>query len=388
MTTKTGMSDHWKLKYLNRLNGLAFSAYDLISRDTRSEHEIETLLDAMQAFKLGKLRGVVRPIADDSTREEMFKVFSMRVEYARFAEETKKYLRRRGVRYIGEIFYITFDARSPHSVKISEALFSEMRNNFGLERHLSPLDMGWTPPYWDEQFSIDLDRPVLEIFGSYQVSLSVAVKRGVYHRDVPSRRTFARREHSVGFHYLGQLLRGISGRTPGVLEEQERILRAVNAPVWAAALVPKDWKAPEDVPAVWLEEQKKIKQETIEWQARKERDRQEQSLELPSATTDEHSLEQNLYRSIDEFELSVRASNAIKSLGILYVGQLVMHTETEFQKKQNPVGKYWIGRKTLIEIKEMLSSMGLSFGMLLRPEVQARLGVLIAINDGDQTSAP
>jgi DNA-directed RNA polymerase subunit alpha len=67
----------------------------------------------------------------------------------------------------------------------------------------------------------------------------------------------------------------------------------------------------------------------------------------------------NLYRNIDELELSVRSSNCLKNANIKYIWELVQKTEAEMLETKN------FGRKSLNEIKEILSEMGLSLGMKL-----------------------
>ncbi len=66
---------------------------------------------------------------------------------------------------------------------------------------------------------------------------------------------------------------------------------------------------------------------------------------------------ENLYRSVDELELSVRSSNCLKNAQILKIYQLVQKTESEMLKTKN------FGRKSLNEIKEVLTSMDLSLGI-------------------------
>jgi DNA-directed RNA polymerase subunit alpha len=68
---------------------------------------------------------------------------------------------------------------------------------------------------------------------------------------------------------------------------------------------------------------------------------------------------ENLYRSVEELELSVRSANCLKNADINKIYQLVSKTETEMLKTKN------FGRKSLNEIKEVLSEMGLSLGMKL-----------------------
>src|ERR1700683_5168814 len=65
----------------------------------------------------------------------------------------------------------------------------------------------------------------------------------------------------------------------------------------------------------------------------------------------------NLNRSVEELELSVRSYNCLKHANIQTIGELVQKTEAEMLKTKN------FGRKSLNEIKEILSSMGLSLGM-------------------------
>jgi DNA-directed RNA polymerase subunit alpha len=71
---------------------------------------------------------------------------------------------------------------------------------------------------------------------------------------------------------------------------------------------------------------------------------------------------ENLKRSVEELELSVRSYNCLKNADIKTIGELVVKTEAEMLKTKN------FGRKSLNEIKEILSEMGLSFGMKLDPE--------------------
>ena len=68
---------------------------------------------------------------------------------------------------------------------------------------------------------------------------------------------------------------------------------------------------------------------------------------------------ENLYRSVEELELSVRSANCLKNADINKIWQLVSKTEAEMLKTKN------FGRKSLNEIKEVLSEMGLSLGIKL-----------------------
>jgi DNA-directed RNA polymerase subunit alpha len=77
----------------------------------------------------------------------------------------------------------------------------------------------------------------------------------------------------------------------------------------------------------------------------------------PAATAE--ALNENLFRPVEELELSVRAANCLQNADIKYIGELVQKTEAEMLKTKN------FGRKSLNEIKEMLNDMGLSFGLKL-----------------------
>jgi DNA-directed RNA polymerase subunit alpha len=65
----------------------------------------------------------------------------------------------------------------------------------------------------------------------------------------------------------------------------------------------------------------------------------------------------NLLMKVDELELSVRSANCLKNDNIIYIGDLVQKTESEMLRTPN------FGRKSLNEIKEVLSQMGLHLGM-------------------------
>jgi DNA-directed RNA polymerase subunit alpha len=78
-------------------------------------------------------------------------------------------------------------------------------------------------------------------------------------------------------------------------------------------------------------------------------------------------LNENLFRNVDELELSVRASNCLKTANIRSIADLVQKTEGELLKTKN------FGKKSLNEIKTILGEMGLSLGMRLDPEEVERL---------------
>ena len=72
---------------------------------------------------------------------------------------------------------------------------------------------------------------------------------------------------------------------------------------------------------------------------------------------DDLPFNRNLLRKVDELELSVRSANCLKNDNIVYIGDLIQKTEAEMLRTPN------FGRKSLNEIKEVLSGMGLHLGM-------------------------
>ncbi len=73
--------------------------------------------------------------------------------------------------------------------------------------------------------------------------------------------------------------------------------------------------------------------------------------------TQNTQLNENLFRSVDDLELSVRSANCLKNANIRHIGELVVRSEAEMLKTKN------FGRKSLNEIKEILTEMGLGLGM-------------------------
>ena len=81
---------------------------------------------------------------------------------------------------------------------------------------------------------------------------------------------------------------------------------------------------------------------------------------LDQRKDDEQSaMNKNLFRSVNELELSVRAANCLKNANIKTIADLVQKSEMEMLKTKN------FGKKSLNEIKEILTEMGLGLGMKL-----------------------
>jgi len=86
---------------------------------------------------------------------------------------------------------------------------------------------------------------------------------------------------------------------------------------------------------------------------------EEEAMSYPEDEEEKEAFNENLLRSVDELELSVRSANCLKHANIKLIGDLVQKTEAEILATKN------FGRKSLNEIKEILTEMGLSLGMKL-----------------------
>jgi len=86
-----------------------------------------------------------------------------------------------------------------------------------------------------------------------------------------------------------------------------------------------------------------------------------EAIEAQEAVVEPESepLNENLFRCVDELDLSVRSANCLQNADIKYIGELVQRSEGEMLKTKN------FGRKSLLEIKELLTEMSLGLGMKL-----------------------
>jgi DNA-directed RNA polymerase subunit alpha len=84
---------------------------------------------------------------------------------------------------------------------------------------------------------------------------------------------------------------------------------------------------------------------------------EEEEEAISASASDDEPLNENLFRSVEELELSVRSANCLQNANIHLIGELVQKTEGEMLKTKN------FGRKSLKEIKEILNDMGLQLGM-------------------------
>ena len=87
----------------------------------------------------------------------------------------------------------------------------------------------------------------------------------------------------------------------------------------------------------------------------------EEEEEVPVGIPEEtkQTVNENLFRTVEELELSVRSANCLQNAGITFIGELVQKTEAEMLKTKN------FGRKSLKEIRDILSEMDLQLGTRL-----------------------
>lgn len=106
--------------------------------------------------------------------------------------------------------------------------------------------------------------------------------------------------------------------------------------------------------------------------------------ELPAFEPAQEKVNENLLKSVDELELSVRSMNCLQNANIKHIGDLVQKSESEMLKTKN------FGRKSLKEIKDVLAEMGLTLGMKLdnwppKEESSAPAPAVISGGNGGQT---
>lgn len=95
---------------------------------------------------------------------------------------------------------------------------------------------------------------------------------------------------------------------------------------------------------------------------------EEEEPEMEEEESQEQEWNEALFKRVDELELSVRSQNCLQNAGIEYIWQLVERSEAEMLKTKN------FGRKSLNEIKEILSDLDLALGTKLHNFPKNRVG--------------
>ncbi|MDG1950653.1 MAG: hypothetical protein P8J32_07615, partial [bacterium] len=255
--TRTDTRKKKCLSLKDRALALVGSTTDLIARNTRDPAQLALLIEALQAFKENRL---VHVISTQTALPELtvrLRLYSELVADLRFlTPKQHKYLAQRGIRHLGELFYVHFDARSRIAIENKAEVFGALNAYLGLTQDLDPLADGWKPPYWaDASFVELLYMTPLAFFGDSQPT-DPRRSRDLYHNP-------ARRSHRASLHSVGAWLKdhrantgrnaakGTDGWGVGKLKDTQSLFRKHGNRLWASVLIPTTWIAPTGVPETW-----------------------------------------------------------------------------------------------------------------------------------------
>jgi hypothetical protein len=415
MAADTGMNEskmgpNQKLRALGKLRAHNRNIGDLIQKGRRSPDETRLLFGAMAAFKDGKLAGVVRK-QKKLTPAYLNQVCDLPIEQARLQASDLRYLQKRGIRYVGEVFYIFIDPRSGKGVQLGTRILKALEDQFGLPSGIDPITLGWQPCYWDDAHMKAINALILELCptcpvtdwdlfaeNTYRGNNNLMVAR--WERSLELRRDPARLYHTIDVHFAGQIVRTASlnsnaptnKQSPNDLLRIQKSLKEVGSMLWAGIQIPSAHIYPAWEGTLWDQEFATMRKEEPLFQAarnrlrakhaaiRAEREREEEerlarkaATAIPDAECSMHGPWYNrelpsiaiLLKRIDEvwstddYTISVRTMNCLENAGIETMGELVGKTEPQLLKVKN------FGRKALNQIKELLAELGLFLGMEL-----------------------
>jgi len=190
------------------------------------------------------------------------------------------------------------------------------------------------------------DHHVATLSPDAKLSMELTVKAGVGYRPAEKNREETAPIGTIPIDAIFNPVRRVNYTVTHARVGQVTDYERLTMEVWTNGAV-----APEDAIAFAA----KILQNQLKLFINFEEDNEEEQ----QTDTQKQRFNENLYRSIDELELSVRSSNCLRNANIRYIWELVTRTEAEMLKTKN------FGRKSLNEIKEILADMGLSLGMKL-----------------------
>jgi len=190
------------------------------------------------------------------------------------------------------------------------------------------------------------DHHVATLSPDAKLSMELTVKAGVGYRPAEKNREETAPIGTIPIDAIFNPVRRVNYTVTHARVGQVTDYERLTMEVWTNGAV-----APEDAIAFAA----KILQNQLKLFINFEEDTEEEQ----QTDTQKQRFNENLYRSIDELELSVRSSNCLRNANIRYIWELVTRTEAEMLKTKN------FGRKSLNEIKEILADMGLSLGMKL-----------------------
>ena len=192
---------------------------------------------------------------------------------------------------------------------------------------------------------LDPERPIVTLSEEGKISMEMRLKRGRGY--IAANHNF---DEDLGIGYIPLDSVHTPVRKVNYTVENARLGQTtdygkLNLEVWTNGAV-----APQDAVAMAAKLLKDHMAIFINFEEAPEED-------LDFQTTEDERLMDQLGRSVDELELSVRSYNCLKNADIKTIGDLVTRTEAEMLKTKN------FGRKSLNEIKDLLAEMGLSLGM-------------------------
>jgi hypothetical protein len=380
---KSKMGNLQTLKALKRLRAHEKTTGDLIDQRTRTPEEVALLFLAFQAFRENRLGGVVWTLQGKPTPEELNRACNMRVGQLALEDKDQKYLRQRGIKYVGELFYIFFDPKSRASVETGQRILGVFERQLGLPHDMDPLAEGWIPCYWGETFDRLINTLILELAPTPKIEnwdAFVQLHSKTYFRR--AHRGIGRRYHRQGINHVGQLL-AVYGCTPGCpansisagkLIELRATFRELGSTIWAGAKIPLGYTFADcRTHPIWIAEESAIENEQplleaamAQHDARKEAEREKRRQERKSqvlqkaredaeakvhecrAVKEKPSISVLLIR-VDTLEMTVRLANRLQNAGLETVGQVLTKTEADFLRTKQ------FGRKSLGELKELLS---------------------------------
>jgi len=194
---------------------------------------------------------------------------------------------------------------------------------------------------------LNVDQHILTVAPGGRVEMQLTIKEGVGY--VPAERNKDPEVDSVDLLPVDAIfspVRRVNFKITNARVEQRTDYDKLTIEVWTNGAV--DPETAVGIAAKILKEQLKIFipfEEEIEEESK------------PVQTTPAILLNENLYKRIDELELSARSANCLQNANIRHIGELVQKTEAELLRTKN------FGRKSLKEIKEVLSEMDLQLGM-------------------------
>lgn len=285
---------------------------ELFVRGNRSKADADQLEAVLRLAAKGR-RYVVMELGEALSAEELQAVLSQEVDNVGLDRDQVKYLRDRGVRYVGEVFLLNFGVKA--AVKsMGEGIVDHLRSTFRIPEILD-VRASWTPPYWDDAFRMTLRRPIDEIVVDTKPAANFTYRGDLWYR--PTR---LRTLHFRGIHYAGQFL-GRDYRV-GTLRKLHKQIRGGSG-LRAAMMLPPDLELPADAPDVWTAQLESLREEhEAERRRRREQAAQFEAVRqsefapilavLPRLLRAQHS--SALREFVHLADLSIRAENALVGL--------------------------------------------------------------------------